>query len=375
MTFARDMNDAPATDETFFLRFTAPDLAALHRDMAQAERQLAQARAEADLLRALEHAGDLGSLLTTDRQQEAARALLTEFLPVARQHPAHEPSAWLLHALATACQYCGERAEADVLFAEALALARLHSWTQLEHYVLHHWGRCLAEQRRFGPARDCFLKSLAIRQALGDPRQASSQRALDVLADHEARHLAATDMPQPTLLLRPAEPRDALCLSVLAMQVFLDTYATQGIRPALAREVLSSYSEPVFAAAIASEADALCVAELAGHLIGFAHLVFGVSHPLAPPGAPAELLRLYVQEPFTGQRVGSRLLAWAEQRAAEAGAEQLWLTPWVHNHRALAFYRRCAYQDHGATHFVFEGESHENRVLAKAVGPISAMPR
>lgn len=185
------MNDAQANDETFFLRFTSPDLAALHRDMTQAERQLAQARAQADLLRALDHAGDLGSMLTTDRQQEAARALLGEFLPAARQYPAHEPSAWLLHALATACQYCGERAEADALFAEALELARLHSWTQLEHYVLHHWGRCLAEQQRFGPARDCFLKSLALREALGDPQQASPRQALARLAECEADHITA----------------------------------------------------------------------------------------------------------------------------------------------------------------------------------------
>jgi diamine N-acetyltransferase len=48
------------------------------------------------------------------------------------------------------------------------------------------------------------------------------------------------------LTLRAATPEDALCLSVLAMQVVLDTYATQGIRPALAREVLAGYSQAVF---------------------------------------------------------------------------------------------------------------------------------
>jgi len=36
---------------------------------------------------------------------------------------------------------------------------------------------------------------------------------------------------------RTAVQQDALCLSVLATQVFLDTYAIQGIRPAIAREV------------------------------------------------------------------------------------------------------------------------------------------
>jgi diamine N-acetyltransferase len=168
-------------------------------------------------------------------------------------------------------------------------------------------------------------------------------------------------------VLRPAVAEDDLCLSVLAMQVFLDTYATQGIRPALAREVLTSYSEIVFAQAIASSNDALVIAELAGHLIGFAHVVHGATHELAPAGSPSELVRLYVQEPFIGRHVGTQLLAQAERLAAEAGATVLWLTPWVHNHRALAFYRRRGYQDHGLAHFVLEGESHENRVLAKAV--------
>lgn len=174
---------------------------------------------------------------------------------------------------------------------------------------------------------------------------------------------ATTRLQEPTL--RPAAPGDALCLSVLAMQVFLDTYATEGIRPALAREVLAGYSERAFADAIGSANARLCVAETAGHLVGFAHVTVGATHALAPAGAQSELLRLYVQEPFTGRYVGTRLLAEAERIAAEAGASILWLTPWVHNQRALRFYARRGYQDCGLTWFTFEGESHANRVVAK----------
>ena len=174
------------------------------------------------------------------------------------------------------------------------------------------------------------------------------------------------------LRLRPAAASDALCLSVLAMQVFLDTYATQGIRPEIAREVLASYSQQVFAAACADPSTRLSVAERAGHLVGFAQVALGASHGLAPAGQQAELFRLYVQEPFTGQHIGSLLLADAERLAHEAGATVLWLTPWVYNHRALAFYQRRQYTDHGLTHFVFEGESHENRVYAKQLGTAAA---
>ena len=182
---------------------------------------------------------------------------------------------------------------------------------------------------------------------------------------------AFTTQSQP-VRLRPAEPGDALCLSVLAMQVFLDTYATEGIRPEIAREVLSGYSESSFATAISDPQSRLWVAERIGHLIGFAQVTLGATHQLAPAGKQAELLRLYVQEPFTGKKVGYRLLAQAEQLAYEAGASVLWLTPWVHNHRALAFYLRRGYQDFGLTHFVFEGESPENRVHAKHLLAASA---
>ena len=169
------------------------------------------------------------------------------------------------------------------------------------------------------------------------------------------------------LTLRQAVAADALCLSVLAMQVFLDTYATEGIRPALAREVLREYAQEKFLAAMADSKCQLTLAESAGHLIGFAHTVSGATQALAPAGAQAELLRLYVQEPFTGAKVGTRLLRHAEQQAHAAGATVLWLTTWVHNHRALAFYASRGYTDYGLTQFVFEGEAHANRVFAKGM--------
>ena len=168
--------------------------------------------------------------------------------------------------------------------------------------------------------------------------------------------------------LRPGTPSDALTLSALAIQVFLDTYAAEGVRPSVAREVLTTYSEHTFAAAIANARTRMVVAERNAHLIGFAQVTLGERHELAPGAGPqAELLRLYVQEPFTGQKLGTRLLAEAEVLAARAGASVLWLTPWVHNSRALAFYARRGYADHGLAVFRFEGESHENRVLAKVI--------
>jgi diamine N-acetyltransferase len=167
------------------------------------------------------------------------------------------------------------------------------------------------------------------------------------------------------LALRPARPADALCLRVLGLQVFLDTYATEGIRPSVAREVLAAFSEQATDAALADPLARLIVAERDGHLIGFAQLRLGSSQPLAPAGRQAELARLYVQAPFAGRGLGRALLAAAEQCALEAEANVLWLQVWVHNARARAFYARCGFVDCGQVWYQFEDERHENRVLAK----------
>lgn len=174
------------------------------------------------------------------------------------------------------------------------------------------------------------------------------------------------------MALRAAAPADAKCLAVLATQVWLDTYATQGIRQAIADEVLAAFSPGAIEALMAWAQTAIFVAECADHMVGMAQVTVGTVQPLVPFESQAELDRLYVQQPFTRQRIGSRLLAAAERWAAARGAQALWLTPWVHNTRALRFYECCGYTDHGATCFQMGSERHENRVLAKPLVTPSA---
>lgn len=170
---------------------------------------------------------------------------------------------------------------------------------------------------------------------------------------------------------RTAASPDALTLSVLATQVFLDTYAAQGIRPAIAREVRHYLSEQAFADLLADPRRTLLVAERADHLLGFAQLTHGQTHALLPPEArPAELNRLYVQRPFLGQGLGKELLARSEILAAAGGADLLWLAAWTGNAPALRFYEARGYQDVGASAYIFEEDSYETRVFLKRLTPL-----
>jgi len=169
------------------------------------------------------------------------------------------------------------------------------------------------------------------------------------------------------ITIRPAHADDALCLGVLSTQVFLHTYTRDGIRPALAREVLANHSVARYEALLANPDMTILVAESAGHLVALSLVDNAARLEIRPDVAAAKLEHLYVQEPFTGRGIGRDLLRHAEKAAAARGAEMLWLTSWVGNMRALSFYPRCGYDDLGETMFTFEGESHANRLFGKRV--------
>lgn len=172
------------------------------------------------------------------------------------------------------------------------------------------------------------------------------------------------------LVLRDATAEDALVIGVLGTQVFLDTYATAGIRPLLAREVRQNFSTEAIAALLARPQTRFVLAEREGHLVGFVQLGLGARQALVAAEPAVELQRLYVQARFNGQGVGKALVAAGAARASAWGARALWLSAWVGNGHALAWYRRQGWRELGSTDYVFEGERFENRVFEKPLAPL-----
>jgi ribosomal protein S18 acetylase RimI-like enzyme len=166
--------------------------------------------------------------------------------------------------------------------------------------------------------------------------------------------------------IRPAAQGDAICLGVLATQVFLDTYATNGINSDLAIESLQNYSPAVFEARLRNPQIEVTVAEHDGNLVGFVDVEIDSTCPVTEFSGP-EVLRLYVQVPFQRHGVGQALLKRAEARAESIGAQSIWLTAWVGNAGALAFYPRVGYKDVGITQYAINGKNYENRVFVKTL--------
>lgn len=179
----------------------------------------------------------------------------------------------------------------------------------------------------------------------------------------------ATALPgegRPACTIRPGQAADATRLAVLATQVWLHTYATNGISKEIADYVLAELTPAKYSALLRDASIRVRVAQHGDDLAGFAVIKLDATCPEAG-GTTAELQTLYVQAPFIGTGLGKRLLKDAESVAHEQGHAALWLTVNAQNHRAIAFYDHLGYRKIGTTYFVLGAQRHENHILIGAV--------
>lgn len=141
-----------------------------------------------------------------------------------------------------------------------------------------------------------------------------------------------------TVAYRDATVADAATVAAIGARTFVATFGHL-YSPANLATFLASHSPAAWAQALAGGAH-VRLAEAGGTAVGYARigpLTFDVDRG----GRPAQqLYQLYVDVPWHGRGVAATLLDWAVGAALSEGAVDLWLSVFVDNPRARAFYRR-----------------------------------
>ncbi len=158
-------------------------------------------------------------------------------------------------------------------------------------------------------------------------------------------------------MIRKANGNDCKNLAALSIQVWLHTYAIEGIRDVLSDFVLTTFTEDYYLNLLKNPNYQIYLYIENEHLVGFIVLNFDSFYKHEANGF--EISTFYVQEHFQGQGIGKRLLTEIKKNHGNT----FWLSTWVHNTAAISFYIKSGFKDIGSIEFKLGDESHENLVL------------
>lgn len=170
-----------------------------------------------------------------------------------------------------------------------------------------------------------------------------------------------------TIAYRDAGTADAATLAALGRATFIETFAHLYTPENLAA-FLESHTENGWRAELSDPAFSVRLAEEDGRAAAFAKI--------GPPTLPfeterraTELRQFYVLAPWHGRGVAAELMRWALAESRRRGAEELYLSVFVDNHRARRFYARYGFEQVGTCEFMVGTHADLDLVMRLALDP------
>jgi diamine N-acetyltransferase len=164
---------------------------------------------------------------------------------------------------------------------------------------------------------------------------------------------------------RNATPADAAALHAMFESVFCDTFAHL-YRSEDLETFLCSFGIADWERQLGDSSFVVRIAEVDAAPVGYVKI--GPMKLPVESNRPALLIdQLYVTKPQQGTGLARELMDWAIDEARRRGAEALYLTVFVDNHRARRFYDRYGFEDVGRYDFMVGSQADEDVIMRKAL--------
>ena len=169
-----------------------------------------------------------------------------------------------------------------------------------------------------------------------------------------------------TVTYRDATPADAATLDRIFDTVFRDTFAHL-YRTEDLEAFLSGFGVADWERQLGDPAFACQIAEVAGEPAGYLKLGPLLKLPVETT-RPAMLFdQLYVLKEHHGSGIAKGLTDWALDEARRRGAEELYLTVYIDNHRARRFYDRYGFEAVGRYDFMVGMQADHDVIMRKTL--------
>jgi ribosomal protein S18 acetylase RimI-like enzyme len=162
---------------------------------------------------------------------------------------------------------------------------------------------------------------------------------------------------------RDASPPDAAALDCIFDTSFCDTFAHL-YRPEDLNAFLSGFGVADWEEQLKDQAYAFRVGEADGEPVGYIKLG-PMKLPVETDRRALLLDQLYILKDHHGVGIAHGLMDWALAEARRRGAEELYLTVYVDNHRARRFYDRYGFEAVGRYDFMVGEQADQDIIMRK----------
>lgn len=163
------------------------------------------------------------------------------------------------------------------------------------------------------------------------------------------------------VVFRNAGPADALALADLGARTFTETFGHL-YSPENLDIFLATHSEQRWQRELSDAAFAVRLGEADGQAVAYAKLG-PPTLPFEPRGKPIELRQFYTLRPWQGAGVAAEMMQWVIDEAGRRGADELYLSVFVDNHRARRFYERYGFEAVGRYDFMVGTHADQDIVM------------
>ena len=164
-----------------------------------------------------------------------------------------------------------------------------------------------------------------------------------------------------TVEYRNAGTRDAEALAELGRRSFVETFGHLYTPEDLAI-FLANHSVESWAQELADPAFAIRIGEVGGKAVAYAK-IGPPKLPFEPRGKAVELRQFYVLSDWHGSGAAGELMRWVLETARRLGGDDLYLSVFVDNPRARAFYAKHGFVEEGRYAFMVGTHADEDIVM------------
>ena len=167
------------------------------------------------------------------------------------------------------------------------------------------------------------------------------------------------------IIFRDATTADAETICALARRTFTETFGHL-YDPADLAAFLSGHTDEGWRSDLVDPAFAIRLAERDGAAVGYAKLG-PPSLPFTPRGTAIELRQIYLLASAQGTGAAQAMMVWAIDTARGRGADELYLSVFVDNHRARRFYERYGFERIGEYGFMVGNHRDSDDIMRLAL--------